>query len=147
MQTIRHCPRCDTDVEDTGGYCLLGHRLTLHAPVASLGELRAEVDQAFEEARLEVAAVVSGASDTDNAEASTRLGPPPPPPARPVPSTEQILAHKASVWKELEKDIDLTNDPIGAFAPPPSMDWGPEKTGVLKRKPSRRRFLKPSEAQ
>ena len=147
MSTTRHCPRCETDVEDTGGYCLLGHRLTLHAPVASLGELRAEVDQAFEDARLEVAAVVSGASEADGAGPSTRIAPPPPPPARSVPSTEQILAHKASVWKELEKDIDLTNDPIGAFAPPPSMDWGPEKSSRLKRKPSRKRFLKPSEAQ
>ena len=144
MTTTRHCPRCDTDVEDHGGYCLLGHRLALHAPVASLGELRAEVDQAFEEARLEVASVVAEAGTADR---PARVGPPPPPPPRSVPSTEQILAHKSSVWKELEKDIDLTNDPIGAFAPPPSMDWGPEKSGRLKRKPSRKRFLKPSEAQ
>ena len=55
--SMRFCPKCDQDVEATGGYCLLGHRLKLDPPVASIGELRDEVDRAFED--LEVAAVAA----------------------------------------------------------------------------------------
>ncbi|MDQ3955842.1 MAG: hypothetical protein M3285_09865 [Actinomycetota bacterium] len=152
MDTTRFCQKCENEVEDTGGFCLLGHRLTLDAPTASLDELRAEVDRSFEEARLEIEALVSSgsggspsptpiAAPVGPASPSTvpvapvrRMPPPPPPPP----------ARKASygqVWKELEKDIDLTNDPINAFAPAPRLDWGPEKTKRLRRKsqrPSRR---------
>lgn len=149
--TTRFCQKCGNEVEDTGGFCLLGHRLTLDAPTASLDELRAEVDRSFEEARLEIEALVSSGSQgppsptpvaapvgptahsTSPAAPVRRMPPPPPPPARKV--------AYAQVWKELEKDIDLTNDPINAFAPAPRLDWGPEKTKRLRRKsqrPSRR---------
>ena len=188
--TIRYCPRCKTDVEDTGGYCLLGHRLALEPPVASITDLRAEVDRAFEDARLQVASVMANddvptgpmsavgpasasaaAPGTPSvspppieASPSRRVPPPPPPPRRPspppqpttpvpeapsapppappgpsdVPTADEIRSRNASVWKGLDAEVDMVGDPIGAFAPPPHMDWGPERSKPLKRKPSRR---------
>lgn len=199
--TMRFCPKCDQDVEATSGYCLLGHRLALDPPVASIGELRDEVDRAFEEASLEVAAVAAGGLTAPTAtapsatvppvtattDASTtasagmtdapvhprRTGPPPPPPPRrspapgsgapisttvapapapshdpgpgPVPTAEELVARKASVWKGLDADIDLVGDPIGAFAPPPSMDWGPSKGRLLQRRVTRAKRSKRAE--
>jgi hypothetical protein len=58
----RFCPRCNAEVEDTGGYCLLGHDLRLEAPVDSLTALRAEVNRTFEEARRELADVMAPAA-------------------------------------------------------------------------------------
>ena len=161
--SMRFCPKCDQEVEASSGHCLLGHRLALDPPVASIGDLRKEVDDAFAEA-LEVAAVATGPAP---AVRPRRVGPPPPPPPRrklgspssvtqkpvappqvpgptvdlgpgAVPTEEELLSHKASVWKDLDKEVDLVGDPIGAFAPPPSMDWGPSKGGgILKRKATR----------
>lgn len=170
--SMRFCPKCDGEVEASGGYCLLGHRLALTPLVASIKELRDEVDRAFDDATLEVAAVSSGSTGPMAAVAAPavapqavgtveapvrprRVGPPPPPPPRKpaalrnaveapaigrVPTQEELLARKADVWKTLEDEVDLASDPIGAFAPPPSMDWGPrdsrlhrKPTGVLKR--------------
>ncbi len=171
MITTRFCQRCATEVEDTGGYCLLGHRLSLDAPVASLEELRAEVDRSFEEARLEVEALVSStlgaAAPTvseeevtaplsaplfgrgpvslaapDTAERAPRTASAPAPPSAPArslppPPPPPRAPQRAQVWKELEEDVDLEGDPIVAFAPPPRIDWGPEKSTRLRRKPSR----------
>ena len=202
--TIRFCSRCATDVEDAGGFCLLGHRLALDPPAGTMEDLRNEIDRAFEEARLEVAAIMTkddeptepmrvvtprpaadegvasgerpSSTDADRspnpAGAVRRVGPPPPPPRRaparpddasgpsskaapatPAPSTKQVAPPPAppsvptrapsgggngSVWRELDGDVDIAGDPIGAFAPPPHMDWGPDKGKVLKRKPARR---------
>ena len=181
--TTRFCPKCEQDVEATSGYCLLGHRLALDPPFASIGELRDEVDQAFEEAGLEVAAVSAGGSAPNSTAAPVavaatevpvrprRAGPPPPPPPRrstapgsrtsdstavtpaattvtppssshdpgpgAVPTVEELKARKASVWKGLDAEIDLVGDPIGAFAPPPTMDWGPSKGRLLQRRATR----------
>ncbi len=38
----RYCPRCDAEVEDAGGYCLLGHPLRLASEMPSLADLRSE---------------------------------------------------------------------------------------------------------
>jgi hypothetical protein len=106
--TTRFCPGCRSEVEDTGGFCLLGHRLALEAPVASLTALRAEVDDHFESSDLaDALAPESFGADTDTDVAATetlasgdwdrivepvmagavaapptprRVGPPPPPP-------------------------------------------------------------------
>ena len=106
----RFCPRCQAQVEDAGGYCLLGHPLRSIAPVASLSELRAEVDLAFEEARVQVAHA---------------LGEAPPPPPPPMGSMRTVMT--------IEQDVHTASDPITEFAPAPRMDWGPEKQGLLKR--------------
>jgi hypothetical protein len=58
----RFCSRCNAEVEDAGGYCLLGHDLRLEAPVDSLRALRAEVNRTFDEARRELADVMAPAA-------------------------------------------------------------------------------------
>jgi len=107
----RFCPRCNAEVEDVGGFCLLGHPLRVSAPVSSLSELRAEVDLAFEEARVQVAPVLGEA-------------PPPPPPPSHMHRAMKLVADEPAAEGP---------DPIVDFAPAPRMDWGPEKQGLLKR--------------
>ena len=111
----RFCPQCNSEVEDAGGYCLLGHPLRSSAPVASLSELRAEVDRAFEEARVQVAHALGDA-------------PPPPPPASVMLSTPSPLYDLAT-----PEPASIGADPIADFAPAPRMDWGPERQGLRKR--------------
>ena len=105
----RFCPQCHAEVEDAGGYCLLGHPLSVAAPTASLAELRAEVDRAFEQAMVQVTHALGDAM------------PPPPPPPRPTVLTIET------------EEVGLGPDPIADFAPAPRMDWGPERQGLLKR--------------
>jgi hypothetical protein len=111
--TQRFCPLCATEVQDVGGYCRLGHRLSLDPPQASLGELRDEVDRAFGEAELVAARASAGG-------ASSRTGPAPSssqPPPRPAPESRP----------KARRGVSAPGDPITAFAPPPRMDWGPER--------------------
>jgi hypothetical protein len=128
----RYCPTCHAEVEDTGGFCLLGHSLRLASPETtnSLAALRAEVDQAFEDARVKVGhalaevpvqavASPSAPSQTVATALLTSSAPPPPPP----PVKLRIV----------EDHIDEGPDPIADFAPAPRMDWGPERQGFLKR--------------
>ncbi len=132
----RFCARCSADVEDVGGFCLLGHRLATEAGMPSLGDLRDQVDKAFEEARLQVAAVLEPVSTLTGAvsqplpepEGSGSIPPPPPPPA--------AEPERPSVWKTLETSHAGAGDPIVAFAPPPRMDWGPQRKGLKRFKRS-----------
>ena len=156
----RHCTRCDAEVEDTGGYCLLGHPLRLNMETSSMDDLKAEVEAAFETAQDEVRQSLSPliekaqvasprpepvmasavatmpapvaapaapappapATHTRITQVSKRTAPPPPPPQRPKTGIEDL-------WGNMEggKPLDR-QDPINAFAPPPSMDWGPERS-------------------
>jgi hypothetical protein len=175
----RHCTRCNAEVEDAGGYCLLGHPLRLNMETSSLDELKREVEAAFESAQDEVRdtltplleqveattvpqheaqAVMAAAVATMPARyaapaieqvtapaepASTvsarprRQTPPPPPPKAPKTKFEAL-------WEGMEggKPLDQS-DPINAFAPPPRMDWGPQRSG---RKGRGLRRLRPSNA-
>ena len=170
----RYCPRCAGEVEDTGGYCLLGHKLMLEAPSSSLSELRAEVDKAFDDAEREVADALSQVSaelpkvEKDPAEAElhdvaqgpTREveptevqaelhdvagGPTPLAPSVYEPEETEIAqdadepmpvakGRALPAWEELESDFDmeLEDDPITNFAPPPRMDWGPRRSRLLR---------------
>jgi hypothetical protein len=116
--SFRHCTRCGTEVEDVGGYCLLGHPLRLSAPVDGLKELRAEVDRAMADVKTQVVemlqAVPAGAGE----------GPPPPPSATPRPDLFAVL----------DSEPTSGTDPLEDFAPAPRMDWGPDR-GRLRRKP------------
>jgi hypothetical protein len=133
----RFCPTCHAEVEDTGGFCLLGHSLRVAAPDSSdsLSALRAEVDQAFEDARVAVGHALSEvpsapASYSAPAPASysapapaAQATPPPPPPSAPA--------------AKLRIEGGYTgegHDPITDFAPAARMDWGPERQGFLKRR-------------
>ena len=156
----RHCNRCDAEVEDTGGYCLLGHPLRLSMDTASLADLKDEVNAAFESAQEEAreaftplleqvetapaaalapepafaaavatmparyaAPVMEPAPTTPVAVREPRRSTPPPPPP---PQREKTKFE--ALWEGMEGGALDRQDPINAFAPPPSMDWGPERT-------------------
>ena len=133
--TERYCPKCGTDVEDVGGFCLLGHSLKLASVTDSMGDLRAEVDRVFEEVREQVQARIA----TVTGEIPAVTAPPPPPP--PVEATAAVEAVEEAtqtdldpLWANFDEDLSPNGqDPIAAFAPSPRMDWGPEKGRKLKR--------------
>ena len=178
---LRFCPTCGTDVEDVGGFCRLGHSLRVSAPTADLSTLKAEVDAAFEEAKLEVAAALGRLAPgapvpyiPDVVRVEPQPSPAPAPVngnghsngtghtngtgARPVATAAQMLtevnrsipATKAvePVTRELTPPpppeapkplytpapVVGANDPITAFAPPPHMDWGPQRSRFRRRK-------------
>ena len=112
---IRHCPRCRAEVEDVDGFCLLGHPLRLEAPRDSLTHLRAEVDRAFEQAKVEVAVAVGAAPSAS----SPAVNAPPAPPS-------------TRVFETIEQ-ASTGPDPLVEFAPAPRMDWGPEKPFFKRR--------------
>lgn len=139
MMTSRFCRICDSEVQDAGGYCLLGHPLAVPSGISSLDELRAEIDRTFEEARLQVAAIGEAPPVADPPVPIRPLNPPPAPPAPPP-------AAPTGPWAALSQEIELSaavgaEDPISAFAPAPRMDWGPERDWLSKpsriRRPSR----------
>lgn len=128
----RYCPKCQTDVEDVGGFCLLGHSLRLRPITESLDDLRAEVDRAFEEVRVQVAAVTGEIPVVASSQA------PPPPPPLPDDLEEQTKTKMTELWAGFEDDVRASTDPITAFAPNTRMDWGPEGGKRLKRRGFRR---------
>lgn len=122
----RFCPQCGSEVEDTGGFCLLGHSLRETAPTDSLAALRAEVDKAFEEARVLIAHTqpLQAPQVAQGASAGAQHAAPAPPPSLPV----------TTVYPRIEEPPTQGPDPITEFAPAPRMDWGPERRqGLLKR--------------
>lgn len=125
----RYCPKCRTDVEDVGGFCLLGHDLRLRAVTdAAMNDLRAEVDRAFEEARVQVAAI------TGEIPVVAAAPPPPPPPPLPDDLEDQTKKRMQELWAGFEEEPSSPSDPIAQFAPANRMDWGPGD------KPKRRGF-------
>ena len=135
---MRFCTTCNSEVEESSGYCLLGHRLALVAPRDSLTALRAEVDQAFEDARTNVVEALSAAA------------PPPPPPPPPAVVMTGPVAHRSEMWDGLDTiHTPVANDPINSFAPPPRMDWGPSRTRLFRKfnpRMPRRREAEPAQA-
>ena len=125
----RYCPKCQTDVEDVGGFCLLGHSLRLRPITESLDDLRAEVDKAFEEVRVQVAAV-TGEIPAIQPDAAA----PPPPPPLPDDLEEQTKTKMTELWADFDDDVRAATDPITAFAPNTRMDWGPEGSKRSKRR-------------
>jgi hypothetical protein len=166
----RYCPSCQAQVADTGGYCLLGHRLGFDPADDSFKDLRAEVEQVFEAARLEVEAVLEPSRTTPVVAQPTPAPPavaPAPPAAAPVfaasvggtlepppsrlavehvpasnsgpPAPPTVPAPANTVWAQLADQEPINEDPIEAFAPPPRMDWGPERTALFRRRSHARR--------
>jgi hypothetical protein len=150
----KFCSRCQAEVEDAGGYCLLGHELRAEPPVDSLTALRAEVNRTFDEARRELADVMAPAaamapvivtpptSTASMPEARPTSFVPPPPPvqldedfgvAEALP--EEIAPTAAhTLWDDINDAPLAPGDPIASFAPEPRMDWGPQKTRLLRKR-------------
>ncbi len=110
MSSRSFCQRCAAEVEDTGGYCLLGHRLSALAPPPPppppvMGDLKQAVAEVFDEAEAKLAG----------------------PTAKPLPS--RYASSIERTWAELETAPPPSpDDPINTFAPPPRMDWGPSRS-------------------
>ena len=102
--TMRFCPTCAAEVQDAGGFCMLGH-----------------LDKVFQG----LAAEIESASTRPSSPVPSRPAPPPPPPASP-------MKHAQTVWDDLDTKALTRDDPIASFAPAPRMDWGPDRT-VLSR--------------
>ena len=110
MSSRAFCNTCAAEVEDAGGFCLLGHRLSALVPPPPppplMTDLKQAVAEVFEEAEAKVAASEA----------------PQPPPSRYASSIERT-------WAELESaPPPSADDPIYTFAPPPRMDWGPRRS-------------------
>lgn len=115
MSSRAYCIRCDSEVENAGGFCLLGHRLSAAAPPPppppAMDDLAEAVAEVFEEAEAKLAALAPEAAQE-----------PPPLPSRYASSVERT-------WAELESaPAPSPDDPINTFAPPPRMDWGPRRS-------------------
>ena len=118
---LRFCEKCAAEVEDVGGFCLLGHPLRLDPAIPSVSHVRNEVDRVLDEVRLE------GSPAAPEGPAQ-----PPPPPAG--------GEARPSLWASLDDERSTRSaDPIEAFAPPPRMDWGPEERASLLQRGLRRR--------
>ena len=168
----RHCTRCEAEVEDTGGYCLLGHPLRREMETASLADLKHEVNAAFESAQEEAREAFTPLLDQVEAAPAppqpepayaaavatmpARYAPPmeaaPPAPtaarrptgsAPPPPPPKRQQTKFGTLWEDMEGGALDRRDPINAFAPPPSMDWGPERS---QRKSRGLRRLRPTNA-
>ena len=124
MMTLRYCPRCRAEVEDTGGFCLLGHRFPIAAedPIA---DLRREVDQAFKKVELDISDVFE-----------QKLEEPVPAPSGGVyeqlksdsETLDEIVQSRRDVWQQLSDDGPVDrNDPIVSFSPSPRMEWGRDR--------------------
>jgi hypothetical protein len=152
----RHCTKCDAEVEDTGGYCLLGHPLRHNMETSSLTELKDEVEAAFAGAEVEmrdalaplieqVEAIVPSAPEPVFAAVAAPVVQSPSEPAMssapaafqapsrptpPPPPPQRPTGKYETLWDGMDevKPLDR-NDPINNFAPPPRMDWGPRGRG------------------
>jgi hypothetical protein len=132
----RYCPSCGTDVEDAGGFCFLGHPLRLRSmtDAETLGDLRAEVNKAFEDVKVQV----------EEALGQIEINVPPPPPgsrtevasamdSRELDQPDTPVRSYADLWRAFEEEAAKGEDPITAFAPAPRMDWGPERSKLHRR--------------
>lgn len=127
---LRYCPRCRADVEDAGGFCLLGHPL----PIASedpIADLRAEVDLAFKQVQGDIAEVFE-----------EKIEEPVPSPSSDVyaelksdaDAVEELIENRRDVWRQLSDDGPVErDDPILSFSPSPRMEWGAKKLRGRKR--------------
>lgn len=149
---LRFCHRCGSDVEDAGGFCLLGHPLRLEPLIPSVAEIRDEVREALQDVELPEAgdepapsAVGAGRVGADAVASPPGLDNPPSLPPRSIAPSPPAAGHAHhTVWQSLDESpspdsVELPGDPIAAFAPPPRMDWGPERTGVRELRPLRRK--------
>lgn len=148
---LRFCHRCASEVEDAGGFCLLGHPLRLEPPIPSVSHIRDEVDRAFVEARIEAAEPAPTEPEPQQLCGAPGQEPQPEPVPAPVSRAEPPPAlesdpldtatppppplgtrRRPTVWESLDEDeAPDASDPIAAFAPAGRMDWGPDRNGVL----------------
>jgi hypothetical protein len=118
----RFCTRCNAEVEDTGGYCLLGHNLRLEAATDTLSALRAEVNRTFDEARDQLAAVAASPEAAPvSVTRATHLSTPPPPPGAPATPREGIVSEQSAPPPSPEfAAVVYTEEVVDAPVPSPA---------------------------
>lgn len=108
MSERAFCNGCNSEVENAGGFCLLGHRLSAFAPPPPppvMADLKQAVAEVFEEAASKVVV------------------------AEPEEGHSRYASSIERTWAELENAAAPSpDDPINTFAPPPRMDWGPQRS-------------------
>ena len=146
--SLRFCSRCRADVEDVGGYCLLGHPFPKDSS-DPISDLRAEVDKAFEQIKIDIpvrgmatafkaaapAPALNGASTTGPATAGApdayeELR------ASDEHMVEEMAQSRRDYWSQLREEDEAAiarDDPILSFSPSPRMEWGPSKSRRRKR--------------
>ncbi len=130
----RYCQRCGADVEDVGGFCLLGHSLKVASVVEPIRDLKAELERTFDEVQAKVVAVTAEIPLRDDADPAPIRGPAgPPPPPLPADLEEQAKTRLDDLWADYEEQLNQPSDPIDAFAPAPRMDWGPQRAPKARR--------------
>lgn len=130
----RFCSRCGAEVEDVGGFCLLGHSLKLSPMTQQRAEgPRLHTSDTYEPLRPDPRP--EPARPPASPERVTLAAPPPPPPP-PLPDdlAEQTKGRIDDLWAGLEDSAASPSDPITAFAPNTRMYWGPEVTKLRKRR-------------
>jgi hypothetical protein len=140
--TLRFCAKCAAEVEDVGGFCLLGHPLRLEAPIPPGADMRKEVDRALGGIRAVPPPARGRAGDRTLGPARVRTTPAPADAPPPPPEAER--PRLATVWESLDVPDQTPGDPIEAFAPPPRVDWGPERSSLLDRSLRRLRRAAPA---
>ncbi len=121
MSCRAFCNTCAAEVEDAGGFCLLGHRLSALVPPPPPPPLMTDLKQAVAEVFEEAARAASAGRPQETAKVAAPEAPQPPP-SRYASSIERT-------WAELESaPAPAADDPIYTFAPPPRMDWGPRRS-------------------
>ena len=135
MTQVRFCPKCGSDVEDVGDFCLLGHRFPVARGADPIADLRAQVDEAFQKVETDVAAALNPLAGLARENEVPPVPVPGPsaveadPPADDDLTVERLEVTSKALWEPLGDESPLSRtDPIVAFAPSPRMDWGPEKT-------------------
>ena len=143
MMTLKYCPRCRADVEDAGGFCLLGHRFPEknEDPIA---DLRAEVDRAFKKVQLDISHVFEDKLEelipepTGSIYEQLKADEPVAASGRPLTdqeAAEDIVASRRDLWRALSDDAPVErDDPILSFSPSPRMEWGPGKSRLRRQK-------------
>jgi hypothetical protein len=131
--TLRYCSRCAGEVEDAGGFCLLGHRLSLEPLIPPLAQMRGEVARALGAPRVEVLGAdgVPKAADPYRMAAERariEISGTPGTERQASASREADPQRSPTVWEVLQEAIsDPPEDPMAAFSPPSRMDWGPQE--------------------
>jgi hypothetical protein len=96
--TLRFCPRCIAEVENVGGFCLLGHPLRLDPLIPSVADIRAQVYESMDEVRLGTGAPMPAEREGHPTPAVERRESSPPPP----PVLREAGSGRHTVWDSLE---------------------------------------------
>ena len=153
--TTRYCIHCDAEVEDTGGFCLLGHLLRSAPLTPTIGELRGDPgpdsmgdlepsNPPFHGPKRDAQVVTAGAMAEERRPDGPSAGfsPSSPPEASEEHDALPAESSRYGLWDTLFSPGPsriLANDPIADFAADGRINWGPRRR-FLAGRPFRRQL-------